>query len=143
MQGLPRIALALEQLQPELRRLRSKLAALHEESAAAPLNQKCGTRLLLAMREWEPTGFTQLRRTLADRALYRSSSLRSNHLEHTGGGSPVLPATETAAGEVYFPSRIASFSAFIAPGTRALNQLQPSFARSLKRHTLPFFAMHS
>jgi hypothetical protein len=27
------------------------------------LNQRRGTGMLLAMREWEPTGFKQLRRT--------------------------------------------------------------------------------
>lgn len=54
---------ALAQLQLELRRLRVRLAALHEESAAAPLSQRRGTGLLLAMREWEPEGFRQLRRS--------------------------------------------------------------------------------
>jgi hypothetical protein len=53
---------ALAQLQLELRRLRSKFAALHEESAAAPLNQRRGTGLLLANQEWEPAAFRQLRR---------------------------------------------------------------------------------
>jgi transcriptional regulator with XRE-family HTH domain len=56
-------AQALGQLQTELRRMRSKLAALHEESAAAPLTQRRGIGLLLAMREWEPRGFRRLRRT--------------------------------------------------------------------------------
>jgi transcriptional regulator with XRE-family HTH domain len=53
---------ALAQLQIELRRVRSKLAALHEESAVAPLSQRRGVGLLLAMREWEPRGFRGLRR---------------------------------------------------------------------------------
>jgi transcriptional regulator with XRE-family HTH domain len=53
---------ALAQLQLELRRLRSKFAALHEESASAPLNQRRGTGLLLASQEWEPAAFRQLRR---------------------------------------------------------------------------------
>lgn len=53
---------ALAQLQLELRRLRGRLAALHEESASAPLSQRRGTGLLLAMREWEPAGFRALRR---------------------------------------------------------------------------------
>lgn len=53
---------ALSQLQLELRRLRSKFAALHKECASAPLNQRRGTGLLLASQEWEPTAFQQLRR---------------------------------------------------------------------------------
>jgi transcriptional regulator with XRE-family HTH domain len=53
---------ALAQLQLELRRLRNKFATLHEESAAAPLNQRRGTGLLLASQEWEPAAFRQLRR---------------------------------------------------------------------------------
>lgn len=53
---------ALAQLQTELRRLRSRFATLHEESADAPLAQKRGTGLLMATREWEPTGFQQRRR---------------------------------------------------------------------------------
>ena len=46
----------------ELRRLRARLAALHTESAAAPLNQRSGTGVLLAMREWEPQAFSAMRR---------------------------------------------------------------------------------
>lgn len=53
---------ALAQLNLELRRLRAKLATLHEESACAPLSQKRGVGLLLALREWEPVGFEKLRR---------------------------------------------------------------------------------
>ncbi len=53
---------AQAQLQIELRRARGKLAALHRESARAPLHLRRGTGLLLAMREWEPQGFRQLRR---------------------------------------------------------------------------------
>jgi transcriptional regulator with XRE-family HTH domain len=54
---------AFTQLQLELRRLRSSFAALHKESASAPLNQRRGTGLLLASQEWEPTVFQQFRRT--------------------------------------------------------------------------------
>ena len=54
---------AFAQLQLELRRLRSKFAALHKESSTAPLNQRRGTGLLLASQEWEPTAFQQLRRS--------------------------------------------------------------------------------
>ncbi|WP_296224593.1 helix-turn-helix domain-containing protein [Ralstonia sp. UBA689] len=53
---------AAAELRLELRRLRSKFAALHQESMALPLAQKRGTGLLLALREWEPRGFARLRR---------------------------------------------------------------------------------
>lgn len=46
----------------ELRKLRQKLAELHEESLAAPLAKRRGTGLLLAMREWEIAAFTEIRR---------------------------------------------------------------------------------
>lgn len=53
---------AAAELQRELRRLRQKLAALHDESADAPLDQRRGTGLMVAVREWEPAGFSRLRR---------------------------------------------------------------------------------
>lgn len=53
---------ALAKMQHELRQLRLKFAELHQESLAAPLSKRRGNGLLLAMREWEPTEFTQLRR---------------------------------------------------------------------------------
>jgi transcriptional regulator with XRE-family HTH domain len=53
---------ALAQIQDELRRLRRKFAELHEESLSAPLSKRRGVGLLLAMRGWEPTDFTKLRR---------------------------------------------------------------------------------
>lgn len=65
---------ALAQLQLELRRLKTKLAALHEESANAPFQQRCGIGLLLAMREWEPLAFQQLRRAPVTSALSTPSS---------------------------------------------------------------------
>jgi len=52
---------ALEQLWLELQRLRARLALLHDESASAPLAQRRGIGMLLAAREWEPTGFASLR----------------------------------------------------------------------------------
>jgi hypothetical protein len=55
-------AAALAEFQIELRRVRSKLAALHQDCASAPFHQRNGTGVLLALREWEPTGFAQLRR---------------------------------------------------------------------------------
>lgn len=54
---------ARAQLLAELNRLRSRLAVLHDESARAPLTEKRGTAVLLAMREWEPSAFRSLRRT--------------------------------------------------------------------------------
>ena len=53
---------ALQQFQLELRRLKQKLATLHDECSTAPLAKKHGTGLLIAMREWEFEGFRQLRR---------------------------------------------------------------------------------
>ncbi|WP_263262519.1 helix-turn-helix transcriptional regulator [Pseudomonas sp. RIT-PI-S] len=53
---------AYAQLQAEMHRLRSRLAVLHNESLSAPLSEKRGTALLLAMRVWEPQGFRKLKR---------------------------------------------------------------------------------
>ncbi|MBK1615705.1 transcriptional regulator [Rubrivivax gelatinosus] len=54
---------AQAELLVELRRLRTKLAALHDESASAPIGQRRGTSVLVAMRDWEPEGFRALRRS--------------------------------------------------------------------------------
>lgn len=53
---------AITKIQAELRQLRLKFAELHNESLSAPLAKRRGSGLLLAMREWEPAGFTKLRR---------------------------------------------------------------------------------
>jgi transcriptional regulator with XRE-family HTH domain len=53
---------ALASIQTELRRLRARFAELHEESLASPLPKRRGSGLLLALRVWEPAGFTALRR---------------------------------------------------------------------------------
>jgi uncharacterized coiled-coil protein SlyX len=53
---------AIEKMQAELRQLRARFAQLHEDSLASPLPKRRGTGLLVAMREWEPAPFTQLRR---------------------------------------------------------------------------------
>ncbi len=53
---------AVAQLKIELRRLRSRVAALHAETVDVPLSQKRGTGLLIALREWEPQVFTVRRR---------------------------------------------------------------------------------
>lgn len=55
----------LAQLRQELRRLRARMAALHEESTAAPLEQRRGIGMMLALRRWEPKEFKRLRRTAA------------------------------------------------------------------------------
>lgn len=54
---------ALAELQTELRQLRKRFAALHDEGQTAPLGRRRGTGLLLAMREWEPRAFVELRRS--------------------------------------------------------------------------------
>jgi hypothetical protein len=53
---------ARAELAIELRRLRAKFAALHDESASAALTHRRGTGLLVGTREWEPHGFEALRR---------------------------------------------------------------------------------
>jgi len=53
---------AAQEMQSELRRLRKKFANLHDEGLSAPLSDRKGTGLLLAMREWEPQLFATLRR---------------------------------------------------------------------------------
>ena len=53
---------ARAQLSTELRRLRARLAALHEESIPTPLPSKQGIGMLLAMRQWEPASFRELRK---------------------------------------------------------------------------------
>jgi len=53
---------AVAQIQTELKRLREKFSELHDQSLSAPLRKRHGTGLLLALREWEPVAFTQLRR---------------------------------------------------------------------------------
>jgi transcriptional regulator with XRE-family HTH domain len=54
---------AQAELKLELRRLRSKLVSLHEQSIPAPLTEKDGVGLLLALKVWEPLAFRRLRRT--------------------------------------------------------------------------------
>jgi transcriptional regulator with XRE-family HTH domain len=53
---------AKARLQIQLQRLRRTFAGLHDESQEAALGQRRGTGLLLALREWEPPDFAQLRR---------------------------------------------------------------------------------
>ncbi len=54
---------AAKQFQSKLRRLRQDFSDLHQESLSVPLEQRHGTGLLLAIREWEPQGFETLRRS--------------------------------------------------------------------------------
>jgi hypothetical protein len=54
---------AQAELKLELRRLRAKLVSLHEQSISAPLTQKDGIGLLLALKRWEPLAFRRLRRS--------------------------------------------------------------------------------
>ncbi|MBN3761215.1 helix-turn-helix transcriptional regulator [Burkholderia sp. Ac-20365] len=56
---------AIAELQVELRRVRQRVGALHAESIGAPLSDKRGTGIVIAMREWEPESFTA--RRLADK----------------------------------------------------------------------------
>ncbi|HUD24353.1 MAG TPA: transcriptional regulator [Burkholderiaceae bacterium] len=53
---------ARNQLEIEVRRLRARFAALHEECVRAPLDRKHGIGMLVATRGWEPAGFSELRR---------------------------------------------------------------------------------
>ena len=46
----------------QIRQLRQRFASGHEDSRAAPIGQKRGVGVLLAMREWEPPDFAGLRR---------------------------------------------------------------------------------
>lgn len=54
---------AKTQLLTQLRQLRKRFAALHDESQQAAIGARRGSGLLLALREWEPPDFAQLRRT--------------------------------------------------------------------------------
>jgi transcriptional regulator with XRE-family HTH domain len=53
---------AQQQMAQELRRLRQRFSALHDESLAVPLSDRSAVGLLLATRRWEPTPFRSLRR---------------------------------------------------------------------------------
>jgi len=55
-------ASAHAEMQLEVRRFRTRLSELHEESAAASMPQKRGVGMLVALRQWEPKWFKELRR---------------------------------------------------------------------------------
>jgi hypothetical protein len=50
----------------ELRRLRARLAYLHEQSTPAKIADKHGVGVLLALRRWEPIAFRRLRRLVPE-----------------------------------------------------------------------------
>ena len=47
----------------QLKRLRRNFAVLHDESLHAAIGERRGTAMLLALREWEPPDFANLRRS--------------------------------------------------------------------------------
>lgn len=53
---------AAAHLRTKLQRLHREFSELHEQSLRAPFDQRHGTGLLMALREWEPEGFEALRR---------------------------------------------------------------------------------
>lgn len=53
---------AAAQFQSQLRQLRQRFASLHDESLHAPIGERHGMGLLLAVREWEAPDFVALRR---------------------------------------------------------------------------------
>jgi transcriptional regulator with XRE-family HTH domain len=53
---------AAAHLRKKLQRLQREFAELHEQSLHAPFEQRHGSGLLIALREWEPQGFEALRR---------------------------------------------------------------------------------
>lgn len=53
---------ALAELRQEIARFRKKFAELHRECLVLPLEHKTGIGLLLALRDWEPLPFRELRR---------------------------------------------------------------------------------
>jgi transcriptional regulator with XRE-family HTH domain len=55
---------AQAELKLELRRLRTKLVTLHEQSIPASLTEKDGVGLLLSLRQWEPPAFRRMRRPM-------------------------------------------------------------------------------
>ena len=53
---------ARAQFRAQLEKLRRHFAALHDDSQSAPIGERRGTGMLLALREWEPPDFARLRR---------------------------------------------------------------------------------
>jgi transcriptional regulator with XRE-family HTH domain len=67
---------AQAELKLELRRLRSKLVTLHEQSIPAALSEKDGIGLLLAIRQWEPLAFRRIRRAIPSASAPTISTVR-------------------------------------------------------------------
>lgn len=60
---------AFAEIQTELHQLRKRFAQLHEESLSAPLSQRSGASMLIALRRsWEPPMFARLRKNLDAKA---------------------------------------------------------------------------
>lgn len=55
---------AIDEFNKKLSRLRQDFAELHNESLAAPFDQRVGAGVLCALRIWEPQGFEKLRRVI-------------------------------------------------------------------------------
>ncbi len=53
---------AAAQLKGQIRRLRQTFDELHRDGLGVPLDQRTGTGMLIAFREWEPPAFAELRR---------------------------------------------------------------------------------
>ena len=53
---------ARAQFRAQLEKLRRHFASLHDDSQSAPIGERRGTGMLLALREWEPPDFAHLRR---------------------------------------------------------------------------------
>lgn len=53
---------ARKQFTAQLRKLRRQFASLHDESQHTAIGERHGTAMLLALREWEPPAFHELRR---------------------------------------------------------------------------------
>jgi transcriptional regulator with XRE-family HTH domain len=71
-------ASAQAELKLELRRLRSKLVTLHEQSIPAALSEKDGIGLLLAIRQWEPLAFRRIRRATPNASVPPISTIRAS-----------------------------------------------------------------
>jgi transcriptional regulator with XRE-family HTH domain len=86
---------AQAELKLELRRLRAKLVSLHEQSVPAPLGDKDGVGLILALRRWEPIAFRRLRRTAPELVSGKAPSRRAAATS-LGIGIPRRPDNRTS-----------------------------------------------
>jgi transcriptional regulator with XRE-family HTH domain len=86
---------AQAELKLELRRLRSKLVTLHEQSIPAPLSEKDGIGLLLAIRQWEPPAFRRMRRNAARISTSDSTDEKPHGTLRGIGLTPTVPRSNT------------------------------------------------